>query len=772
MRYLFLTVLVLVLPVTVRAETNVALNKSYTFSHAPNYPYCTDEGDATDLTDGLFHDPKGTSLWTQKGAVGWAIGEQLKTIDMDLEAKFDLSRVTFQTAADARTQGTFPLSVMVFTSDDGKSYRYAGELINEAVDQSTYVVHTYKLSGIRASGRFVRLVMVRGGFYVFCREVEIFGKESESPVSSQGMTRDGTLDFARKRLPLLRQFNSSLVLLGEALNRVTREEADHSLAARAAREKLVVLREELNRRTTSEKVDFRRGVPFTSLDYQVCQVIGELLQKTGVPPLSISPANPWKHHVPFPHQESPPPLERLKTMKGEWAELAFNVINAGTESMQLNVTVSGIPEGSVALQQVIFVEAFGFRTRADALMPIAGTITLTPGMTSQIWLTIDTRKMAAGQYRGTFTLEGSGNEVSSPVQFDVSEIGFPKETALDINAFGYMHWPVPRSDPEGTARNMHEHYINNHVIVSSYLPHPRVNANGDSIGPMDFSMLDDYMATIPEAKRWTMFLGFEWDYRKMYPREGEPRRKKIFQQWLREVIAHMKKKGLGYDEFNFLWVDEPSQERIAEVVAPSTRALREVDPKAQVWIDITGDNTEESISRYPDLADLWCPASEKVHWDFWKGKKYWHYDSSSDKSKSPTAHYRHKLWQAFQVGASGNAFWCYTDDADPWDDYAGTPSYGVVYDNAEGKIISSKRLEAYRAGIEDYQLCWMLRSAVKAARKEGLSEHPDVQTAEKKLNDYLSRLKELRHDDSWAERAHVELLEMLEAITRLRKQQG
>ena len=153
--------------------------------------------------------------------MGWAIGEQLKTIDMDLEAKLDLTSVTFQTAADVRTQGTFPLSVMVFTSDDGKSYRYAGELINEAVDQSTYVVHTYKLAGIKARGRFVRLLMVRGGFYVFCREVEIFGTESESPVSSQGMTRDGTLDFARIRLPFLRQFNSSLVLLGEAFGRVT-----------------------------------------------------------------------------------------------------------------------------------------------------------------------------------------------------------------------------------------------------------------------------------------------------------------------------------------------------------------------------------------------------------------------------------------------------------------------------------------------------------------------------------------------------------------------
>ena len=67
-------------------------------------------------------------------------------------------------------------------------------------------------------------------------------------------------------------------------------------------------------------------------------------------------------------------------------------------------------------------------------------------------------------------------------------------------------------------------------------------------------------------------------------------------------------------------------------------------------------------------------------------------------------------------------------------------------------------------------MCWMLRNAVQAGRKEGRSEHADVQKAEKKLSDYLSRLEELRHDDSWAERAHVELLEMLEKITRLRPQ--
>jgi len=485
--------------------------------------------------------------------------------------------------------------------------------------------------------------------------------------------------------------------------------------------------------------------------------------------LAVSATNPWKHHLPFDLGGSAP-VNLLATLQGEWAELCWNVTNATPEPMELDFSITGLPSEAISVQQTIFVEAFGFRTRADALMPLTTSLTLSPGITSQIWLTIDTRNLLPGDYRGELVLKGHGNLIRSPIRFKVSQIPFPNTAEFDVNTFGYMHWPLPKADLYGTAQNMHEHYMNNHMIVSSYLPHPRVNANGDPIGPMDFTMLDQYMAKLPNAKRWTLFMGFEWDHRKMYPRDDDPKRKKIFQQWLREVIAHLKAKGLSYDNFNFLWVDEPSQERIIEIFAPSTKALREVDPKAQVWIDVTGNNTEESISKHPDLADIWCPGSDKIHWEFWKDKTFWYYDSASEKSKSPTSHYRHKLWLAFKSGATGNAFWTYTDDADPWDDYAGTPSYGVIYDNPNGQVISSKRLEAYRAGIEDYQLCLMVRKAVLAAAQAGHSTHPKVREAEDTLSDYLKHLDQLRTDEAWSEIAHVKLINLLEAISDLPNQ--
>ena len=118
---------------------NVALGRPYTLSHPPNYPYCTDAGDTTDLSDGVRHNPRGTSLWTQKGSVGWAIGEQLKTIEIDLGQICSVNEISFETGADNRSQGTFPLAVLVFLSDDGKSYSYAGNVINESTVSYTHL---------------------------------------------------------------------------------------------------------------------------------------------------------------------------------------------------------------------------------------------------------------------------------------------------------------------------------------------------------------------------------------------------------------------------------------------------------------------------------------------------------------------------------------------------------------------------------------------------------------------------------------------------------
>ncbi len=100
------------------AADNVALGRPYTFSHPPNYLYCTDPGDATDLTDGhhMIEEDLHASyptFWmadrksqaadgTPRSigtAVGWAGGDKHKSIEIDLGQICSINGLTFASAA-------------------------------------------------------------------------------------------------------------------------------------------------------------------------------------------------------------------------------------------------------------------------------------------------------------------------------------------------------------------------------------------------------------------------------------------------------------------------------------------------------------------------------------------------------------------------------------------------------------------------------------------------------------------------------------------------
>ena len=173
-RMILLTVAVILHADRCFAE-NLALGRPYTFSHPPNYGGCTDPGDAADLTDGV----RNGSVWSKKGTVGWVSGAQSKSIEIDLGQICSVDGLTFASGADTRTQVTFPLAVMVFLSDDGRTYSYAGDLINEAVNQEQHAIHTFKIEGLADQARFVRLQTISGGYYVFVDEIEVLGSKKD-----------------------------------------------------------------------------------------------------------------------------------------------------------------------------------------------------------------------------------------------------------------------------------------------------------------------------------------------------------------------------------------------------------------------------------------------------------------------------------------------------------------------------------------------------------------------------------------------------------------
>jgi hypothetical protein len=93
----------------------------------------------------------------------------------------------------------------------------------------------------------------------------------------------------------------------------------------------------------------------------------------------------------------------------------------------------------------------------------------------------------------------------------------------------------------------------------------------------------------------------------------------------------------------------------------------------------------------------------------------WSY-SGSGKHADPLRAYRAQAWRAFQHGATGIGFWAYADvgqSGTAWDDLDGTrPDPAVIYEAANG-VASSKRWEAWREGVEDYELLYQAQMELK-----------------------------------------------------------
>lgn len=109
-------------------------------------------------------------------------------------------------------------------------------------------------------------------------------------------------------------------------------------------------------------------------------------------------------------------------------------------------------------------------------------------------------------------------------------------------------------------------------------------------------------------------------------------------------------------------------------------------------------------------------------------------------------------WQAFYLGFKGAGFWNYADTGSgenlgsAWDDFDGKrPDFSVIYEGENGTIVSSRRWEAWRMGVEDYELLTLYakakgETAAKALAKTVLDNHQDVSRADAVRSRIMSEL--------------------------------
>ena len=146
------------------------------------------------------------------------------------------------------------------------------------------------------------------------------------------------------------------------------------------------------------------------------------------------------------------------------------------------------------------------------------------------------------------------------------------------------------------------------------------------------------------------------------------------------------------------------------------------------------------------------------------------------KAKDPYSYFRLMPWRAFKRGQTGAGFWIYyyglsfKPGAVPWDDTLRPRGFsGVVYGKpgspvpTDGEnIIPSRRWEAWREGVEDYQYLYEVQKAIDRISTENPRKAKQAQELLNNTADYVLR----NFDDCNAVyNARKELNKLLSEIT-------
>ena len=157
------------------------------------------------------------------------------------------------------------------------------------------------------------------------------------------------------------------------------------------------------------------------------------------------------------------------------------------------------------------------------------------------------------------------------------------------------------------------------------------------------------------------------------------------------------------------------------------KLVRDIDPIIRIYANPVSAITMEQLKEMKPYVDIWAPMQTnnfpKEKLDFIHSTKtiWWNYDPSDDaKHLSPLAYYRGQAWMSWHFGHTGIGFWTYSQGSNYW--YQPDPGfdYAMIY---EGKgVVTSKRWEAVRDGVEDFSLLHALKKATDAADKVGDQE--------------------------------------------------
>lgn len=739
------------------ARPNVALNRPYTLSPAPNYALCTDPEDRLQLTDGRYTQGY---FWTQKGTVGWQhVG--VVFIVVDLGEEVPIAGASFNTAAGVAGV-RFPTAIGVLVSRDGQRWHEVGDLVAASEAQNGpppsegYAVHRFWTDRWQAHGRWVAFVVEPEGPYCFVDEVEVYrGEEAWLAEPLTGEVFPDPKTYAQVQAVRSRA-RRRLLADAKALEQAAQGHPDILQA-------LQVWRQQVPEPYPIENpAAFRTLLPLDERHRALFQLQGRLWRAQGLPPFSAylpsSPYDPLPYLTPQPLPPRPSTSASLLLLRGESRPLAINWVYASPTEGEITLRLKGLEPLEVQPYRAVWTDTKEGEPIAAALLPLerrGGEYRLLApaGMVGQIWLRLQAPRTARpGVLSGTVELEGPEGEARVSLRVRVLPLELPRERSLHLGGWDYTdvesRYGVTPKNREALIAHLRERFVDIPWASSAVLPPGRYDEEGRMVEEPNTALFDQWLARWPKAARYYVFASVGRSFANSPV--GTPAFSRKVSAWIRFWWAHARQKGLRPGQLGLLLVDEPHTPEQDELTLAWAAVIKEAAPEVVIWVDPTWRNPEQMNPRLVEVADVLCP--QRAHWlregepfaRFYlaqkaRGKRLASYSCSGpSKLLDPYAYYRLQAWHCFALGADEEFFWAFGDNAGNscWNAYWDPRHCYTPLFLDEEKVTAAKHMEAIAEGVQDYEILAMLRRA--AERPKGKGGEEARRLLEKEVEEVLS----------------------------------
>ena len=464
-------------------------------------------------------------------------------------------------------------------------------------------------------------------------------------------------------------------------------------------------------------------------------------------------ANPWDNADPRDElpgtvvgaQQAAPLPTSAWTYGNQREDFCLNLVSLGPEPFSVRVEPADLtgPDGAKApwqdhltLLQVVWMPT-RFGGEIPDMLPAMNpgrTVQLAPGGFAQVWLVVDTKDLAPGEWHLNLrfqSLTHSAASADATLSLDVLPVALPYPYPWKL-----CNWAWPTAFPQPLRDRVIESLIS-HGSNVLYAPAPSraCDEQGNLVGEVDWSQLDELVAKAKAGDPFLFFTSLPLNAPPGVAQDSDAW-KKAFKAWMGEFVAHLASIGIGYRDFAFYPVDEPGNSGhtgIEQLIA-AAKVLREADPQAPIYADPAGGAyPTEWIRELDPWVDVWAPASGlSSRADIreiistrsrrtGRSRHVWMYDAVGNvRALSPLDFYRRQPWVALRNGARGSGFWVYSY-SNLWGmGTANEPDYGTVaIDRTD--VVESRRWRATHDGIQDVTAVVLLDDAIANAEKSGVA---------------------------------------------------